>query len=124
MKRLILAAFLITAPLGGCQSFLTSPTVQDAAVSSTNTSIQQASTVKAAGDLYVLAVRASVAYLDSGKASKATADKMEVIEAQAYKALNDARRADKAGNSPAVGAALALFNANYADLAALIPGLH
>jgi hypothetical protein len=124
MKRLILVAFLIAAPLGGCESFLTSPTVQGAAVSSTSTSVAQARSLKAAGEFYVIATHAATAALDAGYVSKADAAKMTVIEAELYKALNDGLDAEKSGNSPAAGAALTLFNANYASLAKLIPGLH
>jgi hypothetical protein len=123
MKRLILIGLLTLAPLAGCGSFLQSPTVQGAALSSTNTSVRQASTIKAAGDLYVLGTHAATAYLDSGKASRDIAEKMAVVEGQVYTALMNARQADKAGNSPAVAAALSVFNAHYAELARLVPGL-
>lgn len=122
--RLTLAAFLIAAPLGGCGSFLQSPTVQGAAVSSTSTSIAQASSLKAAGEFYVIVTHAATAALDAGYVSKENAQKMVTIEAQLFKALNDGLAAQKSGSSPAAGAALALFNSNYASLASLIPGLH
>jgi hypothetical protein len=124
MKRIVLAALLTLAPLGGCGAFLQSQTVQSAALSSTSTSVSQASTLKAAGDLYVLAANAATAYLNSGQASKAAEQKITPVEAMLYKALIDGQAAEKAGNSPAAGAALSLFNSNYTKLAALVPGLH
>lgn len=124
MKKLILIGLLTLAPLAGCGAFLQSETIQGAAVSASSTSVSQASTVKAAGDLYILATHAATAYLESGKATKDVERKIVPVEAAAYEALNKARQADKAGDSPALAAGLSLFNANYARLAALIPGLH
>lgn len=117
MKHLFLAALIALAPIGACS------TIQGAALSTTSTSIVQASTVKAAGDLYMLATHAATAYLQSGKASKETARQMADVEGQVYAALIAARQADKRGDSPAAGAALALFNKNYAALSKLVPGL-
>ncbi len=126
MKKLVLAigaCALLLSPISGCGSFLKNPSVQGAASTSLPTSVQQASTVKAAGSLYVLAAHAATAYLDSGQASKETARTMGNIEIQMFNALMDARQADKEGRSPAVAVALSAFNANYADLANIIPGL-
>lgn len=123
MRKLLLIGLLVLAPLGSCSAFLQNSTVQGAALSSTKTSVAQASTLKAAGDLFIVATNAATAYLDSGQASKAAEQKITPIEAMLYKALIDGHAAEKRGDSPAVGAALSLFNSNYASLAALVPGL-
>ena len=110
-------AFALALPMSGCGL------LGDSAVAASSTSVRQASTVKAAGDLYVIATKAGTAYFNSGKATKAQAQTALAVEDQVYSALKAARAADQNGNSPAVAAALALFNANYSKLAGLIPGL-
>lgn len=120
----LLPALLLTAPLTGCGTFLQSSTVQGTAVASTSTSIAQARSLKAAGEFYVIATHAATAAVDAGYIARADRDKMVAVEAQLFQALNDGLAAEKAGNSPAAGAALTLFNSNYAVLAKLIPGLH
>ncbi len=120
LHRLVFAIALVL-PLAACAGLI--GTGGSVAVAASNTSIRQASTVKAAGDMFVLADKAATAYFNSGKATKAQALAAIAIEAQVYDALKAGRAADAAGNSPAVAAALSLFNANYAKLAGLIPGL-
>lgn len=120
MKRLhcMALALCLALPLTACA------TVESAALDLTSTSVQQASTVKAAGDLYVLADHAATAYLKSGKATKDVERRMVTVEQQLHDILLAARAADKRGDSPAVAAALATFNQNYKTLAGLVPGLH
>lgn len=122
MKKLHCMAFaLLLLPLAACGTLV--DTASAAAVNASTTSVAQASSVKAAGDMYVLAEKAVHLYLTSGHATKAQADALVPVEAQVYKTLNDARAADKKGDSPALAAALSLFNSNYARLASLVPGL-
>jgi len=114
-------ALALALPMSGCSLF--TDLIGGGAVAASSTSVAQASTVKAAGDLFVLADKAGTAYFASGKATKAQAQTALAVEGQVYDALKAARTADAAGNSPGVAAALSLFNANYAKLAGLIPGL-
>lgn len=126
MKKfgLVLVALLIATPLGGCESFFRSETVQAAAISSTQTSPIQASSLKAAGQFYVIGTHAATAALDAGFVSKDIAQKMLVIEGQLNDALKKGIEAERKGDSPGAAAALAVFNSNYATLAGYIPGLH
>lgn len=122
MKKLHCLAFaLFLLPMAACG--LITNGAESATLAASTTSVAQASDVKAAGDLYVVAEKATHLYLASGHASKDVAAKMVPVEAAIYKGLNDARAADKRGDSPALAVALSLFNANYAKLAALVPGL-
>lgn len=123
MNKFLLAVALCV-PLMGCEGFFKSPTVQNAAVSSTTTSPIQATSLKAAGEFYTIVTHAATAALEAGYVDKATAVKMKEIEGQLFAALQAGDKANQSGNSPAAAAALATFNANYAKLAALIPGLH
>lgn len=117
LSRLVMIGILaLAAPLAACGG------IQSLALDTTHTTIQQASTVKAAGDLFVLADHAGTAYFNSGHADKDVTAKLVKVEAGLYAALNGARQADARGDSPATGAALAVFNANYADLRKLLPG--
>lgn len=120
LPRLALACALALS-LSSCASLIS--TGGSVAVAASSTSIRQASTVKAAGDLFILADNAGTAYFKSGHATPAQARAALAVEKQVYDALISARDADAAGNSPGVAAALSLFNANYAKLASLVPGL-
>ena len=117
MHRMALAICL-ALPLAACAS-----TLEGAAQAFSTSSVAQASDMKAAGDLYVLADHAATAYLKSGHATKEIERKMVPVEAQLHDALLAGRDAEKKGNSPAVAAALKLFNANYSSLAKMVPGL-
>lgn len=118
MKKLLLIGFLAFAPLAGCALF------QSAVVSTTTAGAAQASTVKAAGELYILTAKGATAYLDSGHASKEAERKIVVVENQVYDGLIKARQADANGDSAAVAAALSIFNSNRGALVALIPGMN
>lgn len=115
-KYFLIAALAFAPMMAACS-------VESAALSLSSTSVQQASTVKAAGGIYTIAAHGVTAYLKSGHATKAQADAVAKVDNQVYGALMAARAADKKGDSPAVGAALAVFNQNYASLAKLVPGL-
>lgn len=121
-KALFFAFALALLPMAAACDLVTRE-AESATLNASHTSVAQASSVKAAGDLYAVATHAATAYLKSGRATPDQARQMVVIEMQVYDALLQARQADKDNNSPALGAALALFNANYSALARLVPGL-
>jgi uncharacterized lipoprotein len=124
MKRFLFVG-LLAVGLSACSlgSAVQSPALQGAALSASSSSVAQASSLKAAGDLYVIAVNAATAYLESAHADKSVERKITPVEAMLYAALINGQKAEKAGNSPAVAASISLFNSNYATLAGLIPGL-
>lgn len=120
MKHLhrIALALCLAMPLAACAG-----TLEGAAQSLSSNTPLQASTLKAAGDMYVIADHAVTAAMTGGKVSKDLERKITPVEKALFDALTAGRAAEKNGNSPAVGAALSLFNQNYADLAKLVPGL-
>ena len=118
LSKAFLIAALVIGPMAAC-----APAMEAAALSVTHTTPQQASSLKAAGDLYTLGAHAATAYLKSGKATKAQAAAIMKIDTQLHASLKAGLAAERKGDSPAAGAALALFNQNWSTLKSMVPGL-
>jgi hypothetical protein len=122
MKRFALIlgvglALLAAPSLTACGS------LADAATSVTSSSPAQANTLAAAELTYTAVAKVAKVYLQSGTASPATAKSIGDLDNQVYAALLAARQAQSSGNSPAIAAALQVFNTKYGSLWGFLKGL-
>ena len=115
MKHFIFAAMLAVS-LSGCF------TLENLAGSFSTAPAAQASTVKAAGEVYVVVAHREAEFLKVPGVTTAAAQKVLAVDANIYSALKAARAADAKGDSAAMGVALQIFNENYQVLLGLIGG--
>lgn len=115
LMRLALAGLLcISAPaLSGCGAFQQSVTGPPG--TSTINSVAAAETA------YTATAKLATAYLRSGKATPAQAQAIAQADRGAYAAIVAARNAVKAGNNPALAAALVTINQALLAFAGSVP---
>jgi hypothetical protein len=126
MKRLALIAgagvLALALPLlSACDTI--SNALAGNAASAVSTSPAQAHTLAAAENAYTAAATAARVYVQSGKASRAVVAQIGQLDNEAYAALVAARQANSRGDSPALAAALEVFNAKYGSLWGFLKGL-